>query len=786
MKDQAASPNSAAALGARLVVALAQGLLLYALMKAKVDHPLFGLEEATWRRLIETLRLFSLFAPLPLLFGFANLPLRRLGAWSAAAALAVFAFGWFAPPSAWSGAPTATWLFSLIVIFILHEFVQAAFDDKRRIATYETYFDRSWRHGFQAALSLGFVLAFWIVISLGAMMFSLIGLQIVPRAIFSDFFRMVASAVVFALGLHLADADTGLTRGARQIGLALLSWLAILMTFILAAFLAALPFTGLEPLWDTKRATVLLLNAAATMILLVNAAYQAGDPPKNAVMRVVVRFSAIPLASVAALAALGLYLRVDQYGFTPARVLAGAELLIVSVYAAGYLFAALKPGPWLALIRPVNIAAALFVAVVLTALMTPVLDPARVAVADQVSRLNRGGVEPDDFDFGFLADQRTGHWGAKALERLAARSGSDRDERIALLAKNPSARAPYGGVEETFNDRRAALAPVGGAEIPDAALLPTGYGDPVSACVASMKAYAEERRLEEERARQRQRLGRRATETAEEERLRKEETARRESDPDPDEGRCPARLIDLDLDGDNDLLILANDRWGGPTRASAVLDDGGRWMSVATTYDPYQDEKSTTEEGARAIYGKRAERRAAFERLTVVEHPWRDAVAGGSHIRIDGAPAPRELHAGLIERLDAAAPPASAFAVAPGYDARGICSEGCFSRAVAASEGGAHIAVIAVRLGGDVDVAIFDAATGGYVARGAGAARDYDDGEDLADPMARSEKQKAERRRIAATLTMAPPLLGDLMVDGARLGFSYPSDPEIAEPAYAR
>ncbi|MGE0183662.1 MAG: DUF4153 domain-containing protein [Parvularculaceae bacterium] len=787
MSNETASLKSAGALGVRIAVAIAQGLLIYALTKAKIDQPLFGFEEATWRRLIETLRLFSLFAPLPLLFGVGNLPLRRLAIWSISAALAVFAFGWFAAPSAWNGAPTATWLFSLIVIFILHEFVQAAFDDGRRIATYETYFDRSWRHGFQGALSLGFVIAFWIVISLGATMFRLIGLEIVPRAIFSDFFRCLASPIAFALGLHLTDADTGLTRGARQIGLALLSWLAILMTLILAAFLAALPFTGLEPLWDTKRATVLLLNAAATMILLINAAYQAGDPPKNAVMRAVVRFSAIPLAGVVALAALGLYLRINQYGFTPARVLAGAELIIVAVYAAGYLVAALKPGAWLSMIRPVNIAAALFVAAILTALMTPVLDPARVAVADQVSRLDRGAVEPDDFDFGFLTDKRAGAAGEKALARLAARSGTERDERIALLAKNPSARAPYGGVEETFNDRRASIVLLGDGEIPEAALLPTGEGDPVSACVSSMKSFAEEKRLEAERVRQRARLGARATETAEEARRRKEEQEETKRDPDPDEGRCPARLLDLDLDGDEDLLILSNQRWASSLlSASALLNDGERWRFAGATYMQYTD--GMTEAGEMpAVYGTRAERRAVFERLSVVAHPWRDVVAGAAPIRIEAAPPPRALDAAAIVRLDDVAPPAAAFATAPDYDARGFCSEGCYSKEISvASQGDAHVAVIAVRYGGNVNVALFDPATGAYIARGAGVARDYDDNEDISDPAARTEKQKAERRRIATTLSTAPPQLGDLVVDDARLSFSYAEGGASIEASFGR
>ncbi|MCB2112745.1 MAG: DUF4153 domain-containing protein [Parvularculaceae bacterium] len=785
MADDKATHNSATTLAARLAIALAQGLLIYALIKARADTPVFGLDEAIWRRVLETLRLFAIFAPLPLLFGMGNLPPARLAIWSVLAAVAVFFFGWFAAPSAWSGGPVSAWLFALIVIYIAHEFVQAAFDDGRRIATYETYFDRSWRHAFQAVMSIGFVIAFWIVISLGAMMFRLIGLEIVPRAIFSDFFRAVASPVAFALGLHLTDTDSGLTRGARQIGLALLSWLAILMTLILAAFLAALPLTGLEPLWDTRRATVLLLNAAATMILLVNAAYQAGDPPKNAVMRAVVRFSALPLAGVVALAALGLFLRVDQYGFTPARVLAGAELLIVAVYAAGYLVAAFRPGAWLAFIRPVNIVAAMFVAAILTALMTPLMDPARVAVADQVARLDRGIVEPDDFDFGFLADARAGRWGETALEKLAARSGSARDDRIALLAENPGARSRF-GVEETFNDRRSALLLVGEGEIPDAALLPTGSADPVSDCVASMKAFAESRRLEEENARRRERLGRRVTETAAQADARRRAATQPQTAPDPDEGRCAARLIDLDLDGDDDLLILANNDWGGAVNASAILNRGENWRFAGSTRAADADNPDLSQ-AAHAFFGDRAHRRSVFERLAVAAHPWRDVIAGGARVRVEMAPATRPLRDDAIEALDNAATPDAARVVAPAYDARALCINVCFGKSLnVLPDGAALYAVITVRSGGGVELALFDAASGAYLARGEGRAGDYDAGGEFADIKARNAHEKRENRRIANGLETAQALLGDLVVDDSRLSFSYADEAETSEPAFGR
>jgi hypothetical protein len=617
------------------------------------------------------------------------------------------------------------------------------------------------------------------VISLGAMLFQLIGIEAAPRIIFSDKFRWISSAVAFALGVHLTDADAGLTRGARQIGLALLSWLAILMTAILTAFLAALPFAGLETLWDTKRATVLLLNAAATMILLINAAYQAGDPPRSAFLRLVVRFSALPLVIIVGLAALGLWLRVNQYGFTPARVLAAAELLIVAVYAAGYLAAAAKPGAWLSLIRPVNIGAALFVAAVLSALMTPLLDPARVSVADQVARLDRGVVEPDDFDFGFLNDARSGRWGQAALAKLAARSGSERDARIALLAQNPATPVTYGAGEQTFSDRRNAVVLIGAGEIPDAALLATSSDDPISACVQSMQNFESARMLDEERERQRRRLGRRLTER---------DGAAVDTPPsdDPDRGRCLARLIDVDLDGDEDLAVLGRAPWSteGPSSLSAIVNENGDWRvrGVVTLSD---GRNAATELNA-AIENRRlsrAERRKQFETMTIAEHPWRDIVAAGGRIRINPVAPERPVDpASLIDPLDAAPPPAGARATAPSFLASQFCLDAfypevlesaCVSRVIAARDGAADYALFAPSFNRQVSVAIFDRTTGAYVAHGQSAANLIATIENSHNTAEARDWRRGERRRVVEGARAIPPLLGDAMIGGERYSFAY-------------
>ena len=74
--------------------------------------------------------------------------------------------------------------------------------------------------------------------------------------------------LAFTCAIHVTDVRAGIVRGARTLKLTLLSWLLPIMALIAVTFLATLLFTGLEPLWSTRRATPVLLAAAAALVFL--------------------------------------------------------------------------------------------------------------------------------------------------------------------------------------------------------------------------------------------------------------------------------------------------------------------------------------------------------------------------------------------------------------------------------------------------------------------------------------------------------------------------------------
>jgi hypothetical protein len=212
-----------------------------------------------------------------------------------------------------------------------------------------------------------------------------------------------------------------------------------LMALIAVGFLAALPFTGLTPLWDTRSAASVLLAAAAALIVLINAAYQDGaaDTRVPKVLAWAGRGAAIAITPMIALAAYAVGLRVLQYGWTPDRIVALACVLVGACYALGYLAAAVRRGAWLQLLEWTNVRTAVVVLAVIAALFSPLLDPARISTANQVRRLESGQTPVARFDFNFLRFD-AGRFGADALKRLSrSRTPAIAEAaRTALLRKN--------------------------------------------------------------------------------------------------------------------------------------------------------------------------------------------------------------------------------------------------------------------------------------------------------------------------------------------------------------
>lgn len=406
----------------RAGIGLVQGIVLYALFQSAVSHNWLAAQGMLFAPLV---LLACLLPPLTMV-GLGHIRLRHLLLWLGALAPMLVMMGVYdqwrisginLPELRYDrdlpGLPSFLVLFGAwLFVFIAWPLIMAGEGEQRWRASYSAYFDAGWKFAIQLMFSGLFLGVFWLVLFLGAGLFSLIKLAFFSQIITKSWFAIPASAVALSVGLHLTDIRPGIIHGIRNLLLSLLSWLLPLLALLTAGFLLSLPFTGLQVLWETRHAGSLLLSAAVFIIVLINAAYQDGaGADQNRVLRTSARGAALLLLPLIVIAAYALSLRVEQYGWSPERVTAAVCLMVAGVYAVGYGWAALNKQVWLGQLAGANVLAAWLILAMLAALFSPLADPARISVASQLGRLHAGVVTADKFDFNFLRFEgvRYGH-----------------------------------------------------------------------------------------------------------------------------------------------------------------------------------------------------------------------------------------------------------------------------------------------------------------------------------------------------------------------------------------
>jgi hypothetical protein len=437
---------------ARLLLALAQAAALYLLAEAATPPRTWPATQAT---VFDPLVVVFSFVPPMLLVGLGRLSPRPLAIWAVVAVVLVSGLGfhdaarerapaWASQDTLWPYPPL--WLALGAALFIAHVLVVDALSQRRLVAPYPRHFDTAWKLAVQAAFAAAFVGVFWGVLVLGAGLFKLVDIDLFQRLLSKRWFIFPATTLALALAVHATDVQPGLIRGIRSVALALFSWLLPVLTVILLGFLGSLPFVSLAPLWKTHFATALLLTAAAMLIVLINSSYQDGasEQTRSAFKRRAASLGALELVPLVALAAWALSLRVGQHGWTTQRITAAAMIVLAACYALGYALAVLRSPTWLKYIETTNFAAAYLALALVAALFSPLADPARLMVADQLARLRAGAVSAEKFDFIALKFDGA-RWGAAALAELA-RGGGGRDADLvaarAKLALAATSRTP--------------------------------------------------------------------------------------------------------------------------------------------------------------------------------------------------------------------------------------------------------------------------------------------------------------------------------------------------------
>lgn len=367
-----------------------------------------------------------------------------------------------------------------IALFVLMPYLQCRLTHGRWTAPYAELFEHGWQNGLTLLLLIPFVGLCWAVLWLWGALFKLVEIRFFAELFGERAFIYLATGTMVGLGILVARTQQRPVQILQQIVFAVFKGLLPLLAFIAVLFLSSLPVTGLEPLWQTRRAASLLMTVVMLMLLFTNAVFQDGRVQNGVVgtyPKILRRLVELGLASLPIYAFLALYavwLRVDQYGWSPDRLYAALLATTSAAYALGYSYSVLRPsGAWLSPITTINVSLSWLVMALIGLLNSPVLDPLRISVASQLARLHDGEIKPAELDLKFLRFS-AGRSGYRALIGLQSEAAIAQDPRalasVQMMLKRSErwARAGADSRESTvtlsLDDARKRIAAAPGAD----------------------------------------------------------------------------------------------------------------------------------------------------------------------------------------------------------------------------------------------------------------------------------------------------------------------------------
>jgi len=523
-----ANLNRAPSLTARrLFIGLAQGFALYLLIQARAA----GLWPGSDPYLFAALSLALLFAPLPVLEGLGEIPLPGLLLWSGIIAALLASLGLYhhwriqGPDQAHAGLALAAAV--ALALAVAQIWLRACVRDGKWRPAYATLFDTAWTLAARLFLWAVMTAGAWAFLGSGNSLFNWLRSHGVHPSIEPDLLILPLAGLIGGAAFAMTGGASGTRRLVKSAALACFT-VALPPLIAAGTVLVAAGIASPVP-------AAAALGLALLLLLAVNASYR-GETKRGGWRKTAEFAAAFLLPALAALAALALKARIDEFGWTVRRVHAAAAIAMLGLYGLGYLAAALISlggGRWMRRIETVNIALSFAVIAACLALSSPLADPLRLAVTAQAARLERGA-DPAGFDFAWLR-AHGGRFGATALADMTHGPSAEiaRDAAITLSAPPGTEAPPPSQIGASITVRTP------GARLPNALLAQdwSAQAGPVPPCLTK-PALA-----------------------------------------------CDAWFLDLDRDGAREiLLVYGNDaRWW----ASVLKLADGRWRAAASFASPH-------------------------------------------------------------------------------------------------------------------------------------------------------------------------------------------------------
>ncbi len=317
---------------------------------------------------------------------------------------------------------------------------QAGFHRTRFATPYRDTHFFVWTDAVSAAGALAFTGLSFALLFVLAELFRLVRIDLLHDLLEEGWFDWSVAGIAFGAALGTLRNSLKVLGALQSVVVLVLSLLAVPLALALVVFLIAVALSGLNVLWEaTRSATPVLLACAAGCFILANAIVREDDTDmtRNVVMRATAFVLAIGILPLTLFAVISMGTRVAQYGLSPERLWGLTAIAVACAYGVAIWVAAIrgKIRGWRPFLRRANLHLAVGVSIYALLLALPILDFAGISAANQLSRLERGKVSAEDFDYEALKWD-FGDAGKRTLAKLAKSDNSE----VARLAQEAIAQ----------------------------------------------------------------------------------------------------------------------------------------------------------------------------------------------------------------------------------------------------------------------------------------------------------------------------------------------------------
>lgn len=357
----------------------------------------------------------------------------------------------------------------LLMAMLALPWIQYSLHVSREQARYPHFYRQLWLNALTLLIVFVANGLFWLVLLLWSEMFKLVGIPFFSTLFFdTDWFGYVAFGLITALAVVLARTQSRLVTAVQKLLTFIATGLLPLVALLALMFILTLPFTGLEAI--SQRVSAAGLMSTLTLLLLLLMAI-VREPQKEALpypgaLRYLIKCSLIVAPIYMLIAGWSLWVRIQQYGWTPERLYGVLVVVVLLVWSFGYLASILRRGrnP-LELQGPVILGVSLLALGLLVLLSSPVIDTWRISVNSHMGLYHSGKIKPDQVSLYML--DHSGKPGRAALEALQKDVAFNQDSkrRRDLNSLLQGSRDPVKELTATQLVSKVVIAP--GSEKPD-------------------------------------------------------------------------------------------------------------------------------------------------------------------------------------------------------------------------------------------------------------------------------------------------------------------------------